>query len=101
MHPVINHVVENTIAHRLGIKKGDVLISLNGSPVRDVIDYMYHSGQDSIEIEVLRDGKPRTFSADNPEDEPLGMELKAFRTKKCRNKCMFCFVGQLPKNLRK
>lgn len=101
MHAIINNITENSISHEIGLEKGDLLLSLNGYPVRDVIDYMFHSKDDVLEIKVQRGKKTHTFKTKKKEDVPLGIELKSFRTKACRNKCMFCFVNQLPKNMRK
>ena len=101
MHATINYVSEGTIAHDIGLEKGDILLSLNKNPVRDVIDYMYHSKENSIELKILRGKKTHTFRIKKKENDPLGIELKSFRTKTCTNKCMFCFVNQLPRGLRK
>jgi putative radical SAM enzyme (TIGR03279 family) len=101
MHAIINNITENSIADEIGLEKGDMLLTLNGHPVRDVIDYMFHSKDDVLEIKVQRGKKTNTFKTKKIEGVPLGIELKSFRTKACRNKCMFCFVNQLPKNMRK
>ncbi|UCD35551.1 MAG: DUF512 domain-containing protein [Nitrospiraceae bacterium] len=100
MHATVSHIAEGTIAQELGIEKGDVIVSLNGNPVRDVIDYMFYSREGSLEIKVLRSKKTLTFRTSKKESTPLGIELRTFRTKTCRNKCAFCFVNQLPKGLR-
>ncbi len=101
MHAIINYITDNSIAHEIGLEKGDVLLTLNGFPVRDVIDYMFHSKDNILEIKVQRGKKTLTFKTKKKEGVSLGIELKSFRTKTCRNKCMFCFVNQLPKNMRK
>ncbi|MBI5664736.1 MAG: DUF512 domain-containing protein [Nitrospirae bacterium] len=101
MHAIINNITENSIAQEIGLEKGDILLTLNGYPVRDVIDYMFHSKDDVLEIKIQRGKKTLTFKTKNKEGIHLGIELKSFRTKSCRNKCMFCFVNQLPKNMRK
>ena len=101
MHSVISHVSEGTAAHAIGLMKGDILISLNNNPVRDVIDYMYYSKESPVEIKIQRNKKIHTFKIKQSEDVPLGIELKSFRTRSCRNKCIFCFVHQLPKGMRK
>ena len=101
MQAIINNITEGSIAHETGLEKGDQLLTMNGHPVRDVIDYMFYSRDDVLEIKIQRAKKTRTFKIKKKEGVPLGVELKSFRTKTCRNKCMFCFVGQLPKNMRK
>ena len=101
MQAIINNIAEHSIAHEIGLEKGDQLLTLNGHPVRDVIDYMFHSKDDVLVIKVQRGKKTHTFKTVKKEGVPLGIELKSFRTKSCRNKCLFCFVNQLPKNMRK
>jgi len=101
MHAIINNITEDSLALEIGLEKGDILLTLNGYPVRDVIDYMFYSRDDVLEIKIQRGKKNHIFRTKKKEGVPLGIELKSFRTKSCRNKCMFCFVNQLPKNLRK
>ena len=101
MHAVINNITEDSMAQEIGLEKGDLLLTLNGHPVRDVIDYMFHAKDDVLEITVQRGKKTLSFKTKKKEGLPLGIELKSFRTKTCRNKCIFCFVNQLPKNMRK
>jgi putative radical SAM enzyme (TIGR03279 family) len=101
MHATISNIHEGTIAEDIGLKKGDILVSLNNNAISDVIDYMYYFRDHNIKIEILRDKKPHTFKIQNRSNKPLGIELKSFRTRTCRNKCIFCFVNQLPKGMRK
>ncbi|MEW6601921.1 MAG: DUF512 domain-containing protein [Nitrospirota bacterium] len=101
MNSVISNITEGSIAHETGLEKGDILLTLNGCPVRDVIDYMFYSRDDVLEIEIQRGKKTHSFRTRKKEGVPLGIELKSFRTKSCRNNCVFCFVNQLPKNMRK
>jgi putative radical SAM enzyme (TIGR03279 family) len=62
---------------------------------------MYNSQESVLNLKILRDKKTLSIRIKRKESAPLGFELKSFRTKKCRNKCVFCFVNQLPKGLRK
>lgn len=101
MSATISHIIEGSISHEMGLRKGDVLLSINGNPVTDAIDCMFFSKDSSIKLVIQRNDKKQTFKIKNKDYEPLGFELKSFRTKTCKNKCMFCFVGQLPKGLRK
>jgi putative radical SAM enzyme (TIGR03279 family) len=100
MSATISHVTEGSIAHEIGLQKGDVLIELNGHPVRDIIDFMYYSSKSGIlDMKFRRDNK--IFSIKIKKRGDLGFELKPFRTRCCRNKCIFCFIDQLPKGMRK
>lgn len=100
MHASISHIHEGTIAQEIGLEKGDILVSLNGNPVRDVIDYMFYSKESAIDLKILRGKKTHSFKLKKKGDSPFGIELKPFSTKTCRNKCIFCFVNQLPRGMR-
>lgn len=101
MNATISHVTEGTAAHKAGLVKGDLLVSINGNPVNDIIDFMYNSQESVLDLKILRGKKTHSIRIKRKESAPPGFELKSFRTKKCRNKCVFCFVNQLPKGLRK
>lgn len=101
MNTTINNVAENSLAHENGIEKGDIILSINGKPVRDVIDYMFYLKDDHLNFKIQHDNKTHLFKIKKKEDESIGIELKPFKTKSCRNKCIFCFVDQMPKGLRK
>jgi len=83
-----------------GLRPGDRLIRANGRPVRDVIDYLYESGEEErrLEFRRARDGRPVVLTLAG---EAAGIELEPPRTRVCRNKCIFCFVSQLPRGLRR
>ncbi len=101
MNPTINRVIENSSAHEAGIEKGDVLLEMNGHPVRDVIDYMFYSREGVLDLKLLRGNKKFTVKIKKKERSDPGFEFKPFRVKTCRNKCVFCFADQLPKKMRK
>lgn len=101
MNAIISHVGEGTIAHEAGFAKGDILLSINNHPVHDVIDFMFYSKDSTLKCKAQRGTKIFTLKVSNKDAVPIGLELKTFRTKTCRNKCMFCFVKQLPKGMRK
>jgi putative radical SAM enzyme (TIGR03279 family) len=101
MHTTINNVVENSLAYENGIVKGDIILSINGKPVRDVIDYMFYLKDDLLNFKIQHDNKAQLFKIKKKETESIGIELKPFKTKSCRNKCIFCFVDQMPRGLRK
>ena len=101
MQAIINQVPEGSFAEEIGLKKGDIVLSMNGHPVHDIIDYMYYSRDDVIDLKIRRGTRSRSFNVRKKDGDPFGFELKPFRTKTCRNKCVFCFVHQLPKGMRK
>ena len=88
-------------ARRAGMRAGDDLVSLGGIPVRDILDCLYFDGEEKFDAEVVRGGKRRVLHVRKSADEPLGIELEEeMRPMRCRNKCVFCFVDQLPKGMR-
>ena len=101
MNATITHITEGTIAEQTGLEKGDVVLSINNHPVNDVIDYMFYSRENVLNLKIRRNNKEHSFKIKKKDNAPIGFEIKPFRTKTCRNKCMFCFVKQLPKGLRK
>ncbi len=99
MSATVNNVVKNSIAYKLGIKPGDVILKINNRDICDYLDYMYLSSNEEVEI-TLAD---RTVKAKNPDFEPLGIEFETLlidEARSCRNKCIFCFIDQLPPNMR-
>ncbi len=101
MNATISHITEGSIAHEIGLEKGDILVEINGNPIGDVIDYMYYSKDGALDLKIQRGNKTLIFKVKKKEKADLGFELKPFRTRLCRNKCIFCFVDQLPKGMRK
>ncbi|MEK6527396.1 MAG: DUF512 domain-containing protein [Nitrospirota bacterium] len=102
MNATISHITEGSLAHNIGIEKGDILNEVNGHHVRDAIDYMFYSSKDSdLALKIQRADKSLLFKIKNREKPDIGFELKPFSIKSCRNKCIFCFVDQLPKGMRK
>jgi putative radical SAM enzyme (TIGR03279 family) len=84
-----------------GLREGDKLISINSSPLRDVIDFMFNIGSEELEIEFMRNDEKSSAYIAMENGTDLGITVKPFKIKTCRNNCIFCFVKQLPKGLRK
>jgi len=99
---LIETVTSGSPAQRGGIRAGDRLMAINGQKVRDVIDYAYLAFDDDPAMEVVgADGKHRLVRLVPAPGEPLGLSFSAPEPKRCGNKCLFCFVHQLPKGMRK
>jgi putative radical SAM enzyme (TIGR03279 family) len=98
---IVDSVMPGSIAEELEIESGDLLISLNGHPLRDVIDYNYFGADDTLVLEVEKsDGELWEVEVEREEGEPLGLTFPAPAPARCGNNCVFCFVHQLPKGLR-
>lgn len=99
----ITGVERASLAEKLGILSGDVLLSLNGNDVRDVLDYRFYLTEKQVVIEVERDGKKLSFSVKKGEYDDVGLEFETplmDKKQTCHNKCIFCFIDQLPEGLR-
>jgi putative radical SAM enzyme (TIGR03279 family) len=96
----IETVSKGSPAEKGGLLPGDLLLSVNAHPLRDPIDFMFYSAEDAIEIRLKRDGKSIALTLVRDTND-LGIDFKPFRVTTCGNNCIFCFVKQLPKGLRK
>jgi putative radical SAM enzyme (TIGR03279 family) len=99
----VAHVQPGSLAERAGIIKGELVISMNGEPIRDTVDFYFHGADERLEVLVhSSDGTPRTvrIRKETP-DDLLGLEVEQFTTQHCGCNCVFCFVHQLPDNMRK
>ncbi len=84
-----------------GLLEGDVIERINGEAIRDPIDYRFHIGEESVELEVRRNGALHVLDIQKDADDTLGLELEDLSILKCNNKCVFCFLHQMPKGMRK
>ena len=103
MAVVISSIEKNSPAEKAGILKGESLVSINGNAIKDVLDYRFYMTDRNLDIELLKDGKTRTVSVSKPEYEDLGLDFETYLMDKehcCKNKCIFCFIDQMPPNMR-
>lgn len=95
-------VEPHSIAEELGLQAGDRLQALNGQPVRDLIDYQLLGRSEELVIEVERaDGELWELDIEKDADDPLGLVLPHPDPTECGNNCIFCFVHQLPRGMRR
>ncbi|HWR59775.1 MAG TPA: DUF512 domain-containing protein [Thermodesulfovibrionales bacterium] len=97
----IEKVIPGGPSHAAGMADGDIVLSVNGHKVGDVIDFIYYSDERELNIVAGRKGKKLSFRLTLKEGESAGIDMKPFRVRTCTNRCIFCFVGQLPKGMRK
>ncbi|MCH5193480.1 MAG: DUF512 domain-containing protein [Oscillospiraceae bacterium] len=99
----IKAVAKNSPAWGKDIKEGDMLVSVNGNDISDVLDYMYYSAETSTELIIERGGESRRVTIKKSEYDDLGLEFDTFlmdSKQSCRNKCIFCFIDQNPPGMR-
>ena len=98
----IEEVLQEGKAAGAGLRSGDRLIAVNGSRIRDSIDLMYYCNEPELDLLVARGNETMHVPVETGGgSSELGIELKPFNLKKCGNRCIFCFVLQLPKGMRK
>lgn len=91
-------VDKGSVGDELGIKPGDDLTAFDGHKVVDILDYEYYNGAEAFVMTVVRDGTVTEYEVEKYEDEDLGLSFdREIPPVTCRNKCIFCFVDQLPK----
>ena len=104
MAHVIEWVNPHGVAARRGIKAGDSLIAINNEPILDEIDYQALSNKSRLDLTILRaNGKEETIQILKAREMPLGMQLAdtlACKPRACKNKCVFCFIDQMPPGMR-
>jgi putative radical SAM enzyme (TIGR03279 family) len=98
----IKSITIKSIASLFNILAGDELLEINGHPINDVIDYKFFSADNLLNLKLKRnDGKIKWIKVKKQPDEDVGLEFYPIKYKSCKNNCIFCFVHQLPKGLRK
>lgn len=104
MSAIVNKVLDGSIAQELEIEAGDEILSIDDTPMLDMIDYNFLCKNDFITIEIKKkNGEIEVFELEKDYDEDLGIVFESAvfdRVKPCLNKCIFCFVDQQPKGLR-
>ena len=101
---IIDKVLEGSIAQELEIEAGDELVAINDQPIEDIFDYQYYVEDEYIEVLIRKpDGEEWLLEIDKDPDEDLGIVFENglmddYRS--CHNKCIFCFIDQMPKGMR-
>src|SRR5206468_8828323 len=101
---VVAAVRPRTPAAAAGLRAGDRILAINGHALRDAIDFQFHGSDDRLALSVDRAGATQALSLARRPGADLGVELEAPRAGEiatCANKCVFCFIHQLPRGMRK
>ena len=104
-YKLISGTAPGSIAEEAGIEKGDTLKFINGKHVLDILEYKFLCAAEVLTLTVEKaNGETEEIEIEKDEYEDLGIEFEyplLSCAKACRNKCIFCFIDQLPKNMRK
>lgn len=104
MSVTVKSVEKGSPAAKAGIKADDTLVSIDGNSIVDVLDYRFYQNNSRLELEYINAaGKQKRAKIRKKEYAELGMEFETYLMDKkhsCKNKCIFCFIDQLPKGLR-
>lgn len=104
MEHIISSVAPGSIAQEMGIEPGDRLLEVNGKSPEDVFDYRYLMNEEEILVLIRKaNGEEWELEIEKEYEDDLGIEFENglmddYRS--CRNKCIFCFIDQLPKGMR-
>jgi putative radical SAM enzyme (TIGR03279 family) len=96
----IIEVEKDSIGSKAGLLAGDELVMINTHRLRDCIDYTYHASEDTLSLQIQREGKILEFEVGKDPYEYLGLRLEPMSFRECNNHCIFCFIDQLPTGLR-
>ncbi len=104
MSVVISEVIKGSPAYKKGLREGDTLLKINGNDIMDVLDYRFYQNDSLVLLEFVNGkGKIKQKKIKKQEEAELGLMFETYLMDKkqtCRNKCVFCFIDQLPKGLR-
>lgn len=99
---LVETVEPGSLADVAGIEPGDRLSAINGRQLRDIIDFGFHAADDELVLEVVKaSGEIWEIEANREEGMALGMRFRATAPRRCGNACLFCFIDQLPRGLRR
>ena len=100
----ISAVEEHSYAEKAGILAGESIVSINGNVIKDVLDYRFYMTDRNLAVELLdKDGNARKVEIKKPQYADLGLDFETYLMDKehcCKNKCIFCFIDQMPPNMR-
>ena len=100
----IQSIEAASVAEEMGIEAGDILLAINGNEITDIFDYQYLIQDEYVEVLIRKqNGDEWLLEIDKEYDEDLGIVFEnglMDEYRSCRNKCIFCFIDQMPKGMR-
>ena len=99
----IKSVIKKSPADKAGLKGGDLLLKVNSHEINDFLDYQFYTQESRLTIEYERKGIVKSVLVKKDEYDDLGLEFETYlmdKEKRCKNKCIFCFIDQNPEGMR-
>ncbi len=99
----ISYIEPDSLAEEAGLVPGDRLVTVNGHKIHDILEYRYLISETEVELEVLKENGDTEIITIENDYEDLGIEFKQGlidTAQSCKNKCIFCFIDQLPEGMR-
>ena len=90
-------------AEKAGILEGDILLAINGNEIEDVLDYRFYLAEPRVILSLTREGAPLSLTIEKGRYDDIGLLFETplmDKKQHCKNRCIFCFIDQLPKGLR-
>jgi len=98
----VARVEPGSIAEEIGIRPGTELVSINGRPLQDFLDWEFLSAEDEVVVEARQpDGEEIVYEIARDDGESIGVALEPPNVRRCANRCEFCFIEGLPQGLRR
>ena len=98
---VVKQIEPDSLGARAGFCIGDRILRINGEEVRDLIDVQVSSAEEVVCVEIERDKELYEAEIERQSGESLGLVFEDMRLRSCNNKCVFCFIHQMPKGMRR
>lgn len=101
---IIESIEQNSIFEEMGITAGDAILTINGTPVEDIMDYRYLIADEQLLVEIEKqNGEIWELDIEKDFSEDLGLAFQSsmIKTRTCKNNCIFCFIDQMPEGMRK
>ncbi len=98
---IVQKVEEGTTGAAAGFEVGDRIHRVNGQPIMDPIDFRVHAADNYVSLEVERDGEYYDVEVTRSPGEAFGLEFGDMKLMRCNNRCVFCFIHQMPPGMRR
>ena len=103
MSVAIQAVESGSVCAKKGVLPGDTLLSINGHEIGDFLDYRFYMAETKLRLIFAQGSKFKVITVYKDEAQDIGLQFDNYlmsRQQSCKNKCIFCFIDQLPKGLR-